>query len=76
MFDRIFGAYAAGPNGIDSRTQFLWPRIRSPRQVRPEVALAIRSVGRVQRLAVPDAIDWLDSAESSAYRLKGRELSG
>src|SRR6516162_1800685 len=70
----IFRAHAAGTDGIDSRAQFLWPR--SPRQVRPEVALAIRSVGGVQRLAVPDAIDWLNSAESSAYRIKGRELSG
>ena len=65
----------ARSDGIDLRAKFLWPGIRSPRQVRPEVALAIRSVGGVQRRAVASAIDWLNSAESSGYRLKGWQLS-
>src|SRR5882762_7668840 len=73
---RVFRAYAAGPDGVDPRAQFLGPEIGSPRQVRPEAAFAIRSVGRVQRRAVPGAVDWFDSAKASAHRRKRRQLPG
>jgi len=58
----IFRAYAAGPDGIDPCAQFLGPGTGSPRQVCPEAAFAIRSVGGVQRLPVPGAVDWFDPA--------------
>src|SRR5262249_15726750 len=56
----VFRAYAAGPDGVDSCAQFFRPGIRSPRKVRPEAAFAIRSIGSVQRLAMPGAVDWFD----------------
>src|SRR5271169_1156067 len=65
---RVFRAYAAGPDGIDLRAQFLRTGIGSPRQVRPEAAFAIRRVSGVQRIAMPSAVDRFDPAEASAHR--------
>src|SRR5215468_12183326 len=72
----VFRAYAAGPDGVDPCAQFLGPGIRSPRKVRPEPALAIRSVGGVQRLAVSGVVDWFDPAGSSVHHRKRRQLPG
>ena len=72
----VFRAYAAGRDGIDPCAQFLGPGIRSPRQVCPEAAFAIRSVGGVQRLPVPGAVDWFDPAGSSVHHRKRRQLPG
>src|SRR6516164_2390286 len=72
----VFRTDSAGPDGIDPRTQFLGSGIGSPRQVRPEAAFAIRSVGSAQRRAVPGAVDWFDSAESPTHRHKRRQLPG
>jgi len=73
---RVFRADAASPDGVDPRAQFLGPGIGSPRQVRPEAAFAILSVGRVQRRAVPGAVDWFDSAKATAHRRERRQLPG
>jgi len=72
----VFLADAAGTDGVDPCAQFLWPGIRSPRKVRPKAAFAIRSIGGVQRLAVPGAVDWFDPAGSSVHHRKRRQLPG
>src|SRR5215469_3716487 len=72
----VFRAYAAGPDGIDPCAQFFGPGIRSPRKVRPEAAFAIRSIGSIQRLAMPGAVDWFDPAGSSVHHRKRRQLPG
>src|SRR5215467_9232468 len=72
----VFRAYAAGLDGIDPCAQFLGSGIRSPWQVCPEAAFAIRRVGGVQRLPVPGAVDWFDPAGSSVHHWKPRQLPG
>jgi len=58
----------ASRSGVVTRdVPALGPGIGSPRQVCPQAAFAIRRIGGVERLAVPGAVDRLDSAEATVH---------